>query len=123
MNKKISKFFINTTDTVRELFILYIAIIGISSILYSLFEHKSYLDSLWWAFVTASTVGYGDTYPVTFGGRIIAILLMNSIIFFVVPLVTARIASKLIVDNNAFTSGEQNEIKRLLRRIDKKINE
>jgi voltage-gated potassium channel len=35
-----------------------------------------YLDGVWWAIVTASTVGYGDIAPSTFGGRVIAIVLM-----------------------------------------------
>lgn len=35
-----------------------------------------YLDGVWWAIVTASTVGYGDIAPSTFGGRLIAIVLM-----------------------------------------------
>jgi voltage-gated potassium channel len=33
-------------------------------------------DSIWWAFVTITTVGYGDKVPVTVPGRILAILIM-----------------------------------------------
>ena len=33
-------------------------------------------DALWWALTTVTTVGYGDTYPITTEGRIIAALLM-----------------------------------------------
>jgi len=35
-------------------------------------------DALWWAVVTISTVGYGDFYPVTTVGRIIAVFVMLS---------------------------------------------
>ena len=33
-------------------------------------------DALWWAIVTLTTVGYGDTYPVTGAGRVLAGMLM-----------------------------------------------
>lgn len=33
-------------------------------------------DALWWAFVTITTVGYGDHFPVTLEGRLIAAVLM-----------------------------------------------
>lgn len=36
----------------------------------------SFGDALWWAFVTITSVGYGDTIPLTSTGRIIAVLLM-----------------------------------------------
>ena len=33
-------------------------------------------DALWWAATTLTTVGYGDRYPVTTGGRAVAVVLM-----------------------------------------------
>jgi voltage-gated potassium channel len=37
---------------------------------------KTAEDALWWAFATITTVGYGDCYPVTWEGRLIAAILM-----------------------------------------------
>lgn len=36
----------------------------------------SFGDALWWACVTMATVGYGDYYPVTVPGRLLAVILM-----------------------------------------------
>lgn len=38
---------------------------------------KSAEDALWWSYVTITTVGYGDKYPVTTEGRLIAAVLMT----------------------------------------------
>lgn len=47
------------------------------------FEHgaqpekfRSIFDALWWASVTLTTVGYGDTYPITVGGRLFTMLML-----------------------------------------------
>jgi voltage-gated potassium channel len=39
---------------------------------------KTAEDAIWWAYVTITTVGYGDKFPVTTEGRIIAALLMTT---------------------------------------------
>lgn len=52
-------------------------------------------DALWWAVTTITTVGYGDRYPVTATGRIVAGALMVSGIA-VVGVVTASVASWLV---------------------------
>ena len=38
----------------------------------------TFVDALWWSTVTMTTVGYGDVYPVTSQGRLIAAFLMLS---------------------------------------------
>jgi voltage-gated potassium channel len=34
-------------------------------------------DALWWGYVTATTVGYGDKFPVTAGGRIAGVAMLT----------------------------------------------
>jgi voltage-gated potassium channel len=34
-------------------------------------------DALWWGYVTATTVGYGDYYPVTTGGRLAGLVMLT----------------------------------------------
>lgn len=52
-------------------------------------------DALWWAATTVATVGYGDRYPVTTSGRLIAIGLMLVGIAMVGAL-TASVAAWLV---------------------------
>lgn len=39
---------------------------------------KSAGDAIWWSVTTVTTVGYGDRYPVTLEGRVVAMVLMLS---------------------------------------------
>lgn len=55
----------------------------------------SFSDALWWAFATVTTVGYGDRFPVTLGGRAVAAGLMVAGIA-LIGVVTATFASWLI---------------------------
>src|SRR5262249_51040792 len=54
-----------------------------------------FAEPVWWAVVTVATVGYGDIYPTTVGGRIVAIVLMLAGIGFLAVL-TATIASRFV---------------------------
>jgi voltage-gated potassium channel len=86
----------NQTELVRDvvenrghyaLFItllLVLLVLTLGSVLVLVFEShdpqnaniKTGGDALWWAFVTITTVGYGDFFPVTMGGRAVAVGVM-----------------------------------------------
>jgi voltage-gated potassium channel len=72
----------------------------------------TYGDSLWWAIVTAATVGYGDYVPVTAIGKIVASVMMITGVA-TLSLVTASVSSWLVQlsrredDQAAVTEREQ----------------
>ncbi|BEL11998.1 hypothetical protein Q0Z83_101890 [Actinoplanes sichuanensis] len=101
----------------KTLLIAYSILIVVCGVLYRHFEHRSIGDSIWWAVVTASTVGYGDISPTSWQARVMAGILISVMVLLVIPLITAHFASRLIVDNDAFRHEEQEEIKHHLRVI------
>jgi voltage-gated potassium channel len=115
--------FVQLVNSPRLLTLFSLAFLFIESGLYALFEKKNFFDSLWWALITATTVGYGDSYPNTTGGRFVAVTLVLGMILFLIPMITASIASKLIVNRDAFTHEEQEEMKQMLKEINKKLGE
>ncbi len=56
---------------------------------------RNFGEALWWAFVTITTVGYGDFTPVTAAGRLVAVGLMIAGVA-LLGVVTATLASWLV---------------------------
>ncbi|HXY94132.1 MAG TPA: ion channel [Acidimicrobiia bacterium] len=62
-------------------------------------------QSVWWAVTTVSTVGYGDYYPVTAGGKIAASLIM-AIAILTLAVVTAQVAASFMDQTRARVSAD-----------------
>ncbi|MFN7129801.1 MAG: potassium channel family protein [Brevundimonas sp.] len=101
---------IRATNTIGELLLLYLGLIIFAATAYAWAEAKPLGDALWWAVVTATTTGYGDQYPLTVAGRLVAAVLMHGALLFILPLMIARVIGALIDDQDRFTDAEQREI-------------
>lgn len=104
--KKIKKFF-------RTNGLVYVVIFSTITVLIAAFglsalEDLSFKDALWWSFVTATTVGYGDISPATTGGRLIAMILMLVGIG-TIGLLTGTIATYFLNEDNIIDVDSESE--------------
>ncbi|OBK17191.1 potassium channel family protein [Mycobacterium asiaticum] len=88
---------------------------------------NSFGQAVWWSITTVTTVGYGNLYPVTVTGRVVAVLLMIGGIS-LIGVVTASLASWLVqrvsetdTANQAATAAQLNELRDEIRALSARL--
>jgi len=80
--KRILKLVVMSQDSLPAAMAMIFGVVFVFGTLAYLLEHgtnpdfSQIADGLWWAFVTLTTVGYGDIYPITAAGRIVGVFTM-----------------------------------------------
>lgn len=109
-------------DTMWEIAVFYAVLLLVASTLFMYFEGVPYIDALYWAGITAPTVGYGDVTPKTGMGKFLSVIYAHVCVI-LVAMFTTRLLMRVIEDQNAFTHEEQEEIKNKLDAVLAKLEE
>lgn len=80
---------------------------------YMAVEDKGPIESAWWTIVTGFTVGYGDMYPTTTAGRLVALVVMLTS-WLILSILLVHIINDSMPDPHLFTDEEQKNFMSLL---------
>lgn len=78
-------------------------------------------DAMWWAVTTMTTVGYGDKYPISSEGRVVAMLLMVAGVG-VFGTLSGLVASWFLSPATAVAESERAEVRTLLIALHERLN-
>ncbi|PLS80554.1 hypothetical protein CYG49_04775 [Candidatus Saccharibacteria bacterium] len=95
------------TGKLRYVLLAYLLSRGLAIVIFSIIEGWHPLEAHWWSGVSALTIGYGDFFPKTVHGRLIADVFQHFWIFYCAPAIAAHVLIKLFKNLSAFTHREQ----------------
>ena len=86
----------------------YLATLFLGGVIFKLVEEgKTRVDGWWWAFITSTSIGYGDHFPITGIGRMTGVVVAIVGIWIVIPAIVVLLLQTVIKDMDKLTDLEQ----------------
>jgi hypothetical protein len=108
-------------NSFKLIVVIYLTSLVLGGVAFALLEHRSLDDGLWWADVTALTIGYGDLSPTTGAGRLVATFFQHFWVYGMVPLIAVNLLTHVTRDQNQFSHEEQEWHEASLKAIAEKL--
>lgn len=80
--------------------------------IFSLVEPHSFGTGVYWSFITMLGVGYGDIYPVSSVGRVLAVTIAAKGLLVLIPFVVGKVILNFLENQGEFDHDEQEQVKR-----------
>ncbi len=110
-------FIIKLTNNLKYIILVYLSSLIVGGTLFSFFEGKTLFEGIYWACITALTIGYGDYYPASIAGRMIVIIMAHFWVFAIAPMIIANIVVNVLKDRDKFTTQEQEWLFKAIEKI------
>jgi voltage-gated potassium channel len=104
-------------DSLLRIAGLYLTTLLLAAWLFSAAEDRNFGDGLYWSYVTALSIGYGDISPATFAGRTIAFVFGHVWIYIIGGLIIANILERVRRDKHQYSHAEQEWTQDSLKRL------